>query len=254
MLSISRTTRVFLATEPTDMRKGFDGLFAIVENMISEDPFSGHLFVFRNQRRDRLKVLWWDRDGLAVFYKRLERGSYQFPTDADSRNANRSKSTGNSQRCEIRAEELTQLVAELELGKEDSVSTDDGSDDSTAQESDDSSKKKKRKGHGRRPIPAHIEREIIVHELSDEERICPCCGGLRNEISRETSEQMEFVPGYLKALHHERIVYACGACEENVVTAPKPPQPIEKGLPGPGLLAHTVLSKYGDYLPSTNSV
>ena len=67
MLNLSRTTRVFLATEPTDMRKGFDGLFALVENVIHEDPFSGHLFVFRNARRDRLKLLWWDRDGLAIF-------------------------------------------------------------------------------------------------------------------------------------------------------------------------------------------
>src|SRR5262245_53813838 len=79
MLSFSRTTRVFLATQPTDLRKGFDGLFALVENMIQEDPFSGHLFVFRNRARDRLKVLWWDRDGLAVFYKRLERGTFSFP-------------------------------------------------------------------------------------------------------------------------------------------------------------------------------
>jgi hypothetical protein len=54
------------------MRKGFDGLFALVENVIREDPFSGHLFVFRNHRRDRLKVLWWDRDGLAIFYKKHE--------------------------------------------------------------------------------------------------------------------------------------------------------------------------------------
>jgi len=82
VLSFSSTTRVFLATAPTDMRKGFDSLFALVENVIREDPFSGHLFVFRNRKRDRLKVLWWDRDGLAIFYKRLESGSYQFPMDA----------------------------------------------------------------------------------------------------------------------------------------------------------------------------
>ena len=72
MLTISRTTRVFLATESTDMRKGFDGLSALVEHVIREDPFSGHLFVFRNQRRDRLKLLWWDRDGWALFDKKLE--------------------------------------------------------------------------------------------------------------------------------------------------------------------------------------
>ena len=75
MLTVSRTTRVFLAIEPTDMRKGFDGLFALVENVIQEDPFSGHLFVFRNRRRDRLKLLWWERDVLSFF-------CFLFPADA----------------------------------------------------------------------------------------------------------------------------------------------------------------------------
>ena len=125
MLNLSRTTRVFLATEPTDMRKGFDGLFALVENVIREDPFSGHLFVFRNQRRDRLKVLWWDRDGLAIFYKRLERGSYQFPTDGSASSIGASSSagaskpsntTGSSPRCEIRADELALLLDGIDLG------------------------------------------------------------------------------------------------------------------------------------------
>ena len=110
MLSLSRSTRVFLATQPTDMRKGFDGLFALVEKVIREDPFSGHLFVFRNQRRDRLKVLWWDRDGLAIFYKRLESGSYQFPTDAFSGNRD------DVPRCEIRADELALLLEGIDLG------------------------------------------------------------------------------------------------------------------------------------------
>jgi transposase len=112
MLTLSRTTRVFLATRPTDMRKGFDGLFALVENVIREDPFSGHLFVFRNQRRDRLKVLWWDRDGLAIFYKRLERGGYEFPTDRPSKATH----SGNDSRCEIRADELALLLEGIDLG------------------------------------------------------------------------------------------------------------------------------------------
>ena len=111
MLSIPRTTRVFLATSPTDMRKGFDGLFALVENVIREAPFSGHLFVFCNRKRDRLKVLWWDADGLAIFYKRLERGNYQFPTDSAV-----SKSGPTSSRCEIRSDELTLLLAGIDLG------------------------------------------------------------------------------------------------------------------------------------------
>jgi transposase len=104
---------VFLATEPTDLRKGFDGLFALVENVIQEDPFSGHLFVFRNQRRDRLKVLWWDRDGLAIFYKRLEFGGYEFPTDRISKTSKGPRS--ESRRCEIRADELALLLEGIDL-------------------------------------------------------------------------------------------------------------------------------------------
>ena len=121
MLSISRTTRVFLATAPTDMRKGFDGLFALVENVIREDPYSGHLFVFRNRKRDRLKVLWWDRDGLAIFYKRLESGSYQFPMDAGVKVSVVKSTVSNADdtavpRCEIRSDELSLLLEGIDLG------------------------------------------------------------------------------------------------------------------------------------------
>ncbi len=122
MLSISRMTRVFLATAPTDMRKGFDGLFALVENVIREDPFSGHLFVFRNRRRDRLKVLWWDRDGLAIFYKRLESGSYQFPMDVGVKvsvvksTVSNTDGTVAAARCEIQSDELSLLLEGIDLG------------------------------------------------------------------------------------------------------------------------------------------
>ena len=112
MLTIPPATRVFLATAPTDMRKSFDGLYALVENVLEEAPLSGHLFVFRNRRRDRLKVLWWDQDGLALFYKRLERGTYQFPTDVSSTPAGSTVSVG---KCEIRASDLALLLEGIEL-------------------------------------------------------------------------------------------------------------------------------------------
>ena len=79
MLSISPAVAVFMAIEPVDLRKGFDGLRAAVESVFARDVLDGHLFLFLNRRRDRVKILWWDRDGLAVFYKRLERGSYEVP-------------------------------------------------------------------------------------------------------------------------------------------------------------------------------
>ncbi len=83
MLTLPPATRVFVATKPADMRRSFDGLLAIVRDFLGhEDPLSGHLFVFRNKSGDRLKAIWWDTDGLAIFYKRLEEGGFPFPAPA----------------------------------------------------------------------------------------------------------------------------------------------------------------------------
>jgi transposase len=83
MLTLPPSTRVFVATRPADMRRSFDGLLALVRDFLGHaDPLSGHLFVFRTKSGDRLKVIWWDRDGLAIFYKRLEEGRFHFPAAA----------------------------------------------------------------------------------------------------------------------------------------------------------------------------
>ena len=79
MLSLTPNLQVFMAVQPVDLRKGFDGLSAAVQTVFDRNVLDGHLFLFLNRRRDRIKLLWWDRDGLAVFYKRLERGSYEIP-------------------------------------------------------------------------------------------------------------------------------------------------------------------------------
>ncbi len=79
MISLPTGTRIWLACGVTDMRKGFDGLAAIVQLQLAEDPFSGQLFVFRGRRGDRVKLLWWDGDGLCLFAKRLERGRFVWP-------------------------------------------------------------------------------------------------------------------------------------------------------------------------------
>ena len=82
MLSLSSDTRIFVAAGATDMRKGFDGLQGIISGVLEEDPLSGHLFLFVNRRRDKLKILYWDGDGLAIWYRRLERGTFQMPAIA----------------------------------------------------------------------------------------------------------------------------------------------------------------------------
>jgi transposase len=107
----------------------------------------------------------------------------------------------------------------------------------------------RKNGHGRRALPRNLPREQVLHELPEAARHCPCCGEVRQEIGRETSEQLEYTPATLKVIEHVRLKYACRACEEHVTTAAKPPQPIDKGLPGPGLLAQVVLGKYGDHQP-----
>jgi transposase len=79
MLSLPPSVRIFVSREPADMRKGFDSLAQLVRSHLGGDPLSGHLFVFRSKRGDRLKVLYWDRDGLCLFYKRLEIGTFMLP-------------------------------------------------------------------------------------------------------------------------------------------------------------------------------
>jgi transposase len=73
---------VWLATQPVDMRRSFDGLAEHVRAFLGHDPLSGSMFVFRNRSSQRVKILWWDKDGLAIYYKRLEKGTFQFPAAA----------------------------------------------------------------------------------------------------------------------------------------------------------------------------
>jgi transposase len=79
MILLPSPVRIFLCTRSTDLRKSFDGLSGLVQECFSQDLLTGHLFLFLNRRRDRIKILYFDRDGLAIWYKRLETGSFQMP-------------------------------------------------------------------------------------------------------------------------------------------------------------------------------
>jgi transposase len=79
MIGLAAGTRIWLAAGVTDMRRGMDGLAALVQGALAENPFSGHVFIFRGRRGDLVKVLWWSGDGLCLFAKRLERGRFVWP-------------------------------------------------------------------------------------------------------------------------------------------------------------------------------
>jgi transposase len=85
MLSLPPSTRIFFCQVPTDMRRSFDSLSRMASEVCGESPFSGHLFVFCNRARDRLKILYWDVDGYALWYKRLEKGYFRFPAASEDR-------------------------------------------------------------------------------------------------------------------------------------------------------------------------
>ncbi len=102
---------------------------------------------------------------------------------------------------------------------------------------------------GRRPLPAWMPREEILHDLPEEQKICPHDGAALVEIGRERSEQLEFIPATAKVLVHVRPKYACPNCKTGVHIAPLPPQPIPKSVATPSLLAYVAVSKYADALP-----
>jgi transposase len=117
LLSLPTSVRIWLATRPTDLRKSFDSLAEVVRQQLQGDPLSGQLFVFRNKRADRIKLLYWDEDGFVLIYKRLEAGTFRFPPADESG-------------VEIRAADLQLLLDGIDL---DSV---------------------KRRHRYRRPVPA----------------------------------------------------------------------------------------------------
>jgi transposase len=83
MLMVSSTVRIFLATQPTDLRRSFDRLAGEVQHFLGHDPLSGDLFAFRNRRGDRIKILYFDRSGWCLWYKRLEAGTFRFPAASE---------------------------------------------------------------------------------------------------------------------------------------------------------------------------
>jgi len=105
MIGLPRSVRIYLATAPTDMRRGFDGL-AAQATAVGGDIYSGHLFAFISKRKNRVKVLWWDRGGFVLWYKRLERGRFKLPAI-----------TGETDQVELDSTQLTMLLDGIDIKK-----------------------------------------------------------------------------------------------------------------------------------------
>ena len=104
MIHLPASVRVYLCLTPCDMRRSFDGLHALVREHLELDALAGHLFVFASRRKDRVKILYWDRDGFAMWTKRLEEGTYEVPFD-----------DAGERRREITAQELGALLSGIDL-------------------------------------------------------------------------------------------------------------------------------------------
>jgi transposase len=266
--------KVFVCTRATDMRCGFDTLAAQVTWFLAQDPLSGHLFVFRSRKGDRIKVLYWDTDGYALWCKRLERGTVKLSTvDPDATRVVPAGDDGRRPRADPpRARPrrrsptvplpsrpsgdglaLPPTAGGVEGGMEVPPAPTLPSDVPTLQAM-------VRELHAtvadlRKTVEAQQHR---IDDLAEAERACPCCGKARVRIGAETSEQLDYRPASLFVVERVRHTYACPACSRTadpaddpvptIATAPLPAQPIYKGIPGPGLLAHVVVSKFADHL------
>jgi transposase len=140
------------------------------------------------------------------------------------------KLTGQLEQLEFRLEELETAQAATEAAQQGSART----------------TTKSRSRPARKPLPEDLPREVITHLPCH--TCCPGCGGALRQFGEDVSEQLERIPATYKVIRHVRPKFACAGCER-VVEAPAPARPIEHGLPGPGLLAHVLVSKFGDHLP-----
>jgi transposase len=234
MIGLASGARIWIACGATDMRKGINGLAAIVQVQLAEDPSHAALLP---EDIDALKQLVIEqrvqlaaareqllsRDVLIEKMKiellRLKR--MRFGRSSEGLDAKIAQ-------LELKLEELeasqTQLAAPATPAVEQAI---------------------ERTKPVRKPLPSHPPRENIVHQASCS---CPQCGAELKRLGEDVSEALEYVPSHFKVIRHVRPKFACGKCQRIAQTA-APERPIARGLAGPGLLAHVLLSKYCDHQP-----
>jgi transposase len=121
--------------------------------------------------------------------------------------------------------------------------------DSQPEETPAPAPRKNANHHGRRPLPAQLDRDVIEIEPCADEKVCPVCHTQKQRIGEEVTEKLDFVPACFRVKRYVRAKYACKQCQEQVSIAPLPPQAVDKGIAAEGLLSHIITSKYADHLP-----
>lgn len=142
-----------------------------------------------------------------------------------------------------KSEKITIQIEQLELQLEE-TETAQAADEASAEQPASEARPKSRPS--RKPLPAHLPREVIQHHPAQD--CCPDCGGELRQFGEDVAEILEYIPANFKVIRHVRPKFACKQCER-VVEAPAPSRAIERGLAGPGLLAHVLTAKYCDHLP-----
>lgn len=266
MISLPSGTRIWLVAGVTDMRKSFNGLGEQVQHVLDETPFSGHLFIFSGRRGGMIKILWADADGLCLFTKRLEEGQLrqkdqQLSLVEETEAFLRSALTRAEEKLEEDEREIEHLRAQIEKLRRMLFGTrseklrreveqaetllkqrEQDSDRYSVREDAPQVPRQLRQSRHRRPLPAHLPREI--HRLEPEESCCPACGGELDYLA----EQLELVSSALKVICTVRVNKVCTKCD-CIVEAPAPSRPIERGIAGSGLLARVLTGKYCEHLP-----
>jgi transposase len=147
------------------------------------------------------------------------------------------------------SEKLGQVIGQLELSLEeleaDQAAAGERPDEPAAAPAAAAATSEVKRRRGRRPLPEHLPRTDVVHAPSC---VCPACGGAMRKVGEDVTETLDYIPGRFEVIRHVRPAFSCRRCE-TMAQAPMPSLPIDRGRPGPGLLAHVLVSKYCDHLP-----
>lgn len=271
--------QVYLYLQPVDFRKSINGLSALVELEMSLDPFMPALFVFCNRQRDKVKLLYWERNGFVLWYKRLEKQRFCWPLARgnDVRQLNALRERDNvihilheklrlvgAKTYGVRSEQRSNDPQADLFNEADSLAQDADKDDleassasadqpdghtSESQSADtETITYERRKRPGRRALPEALPRVEIELDIPESDKVCSC-GCQKSRIGSDSNEQLEIIPAKLFVTRYLRHKYACPKCEDGVQIAERQPAMIPKSNAGPGLLAYVVTAKYQDALP-----